>query len=116
MGDQDTTLEATTEAGMVMTTGDTQVLTRLGRADQDTGLLVTHSPRMFHVLLVLPESQARPRVARPRVARQRRPQQRVVTNFLSGLFASLKNLDWLNEPLHSHESASKNVGKVMLIH
>merc|ERR1712060_328048 len=94
--DQDTTLEATTEV--------------------DTGLMVGHGPRMFHVLLVLPESQARPRVARPRVARQRRPQQRVVTNFLSELFASLKNLDWLNEPLHSHESASKNVGKVMLIH
>merc|ERR1712032_1389153 len=90
--DQDTTLEATTEAdtvmmigvtqdmGMVMTTGDTQVLTGLGRADQDTGLLVTHGPRMFHVLLVLQESQARPMVARPRVARQHkvkiRPQQR----------------------------------------
>merc|ERR1712176_682672 len=84
--DQDTTLEVTTEVdtvmmigvtpdttldmGMVMTTGDTQVLTLLGRADRHTGLLVTHGPRMFHVLLVLQESQAKPRVARPRVARQ----------------------------------------------
>merc|ERR1719188_2308394 len=38
---------------------------------QDTGLLVTQSLLIFHVLLVLLESQARPRVARPRVARQR---------------------------------------------
>merc|ERR1712176_1582108 len=90
--DQDTTLEATTEAdtammigvtpditpditldtGMVMMIGDTQVLTQLGQADQDTGLLVTHGLLMFHVLLVLPESQARPKVAKPRAARQRK--------------------------------------------
>merc|ERR1719237_1850857 len=66
--DQDTTLET----GMVMMIGDTQVLTQLGQADQHTGLLATQSLLMFHVLLVLPESQARPRVAKPRVARQRK--------------------------------------------
>merc|ERR1712157_350236 len=74
-GTLDTTLDTTLDMGMVMTTGDTQVLTRLGRADQHTGLPVTHGPRMFHVLL---ESQARPRVARPRVARPRVARQHEV--------------------------------------
>merc|ERR1712176_1483954 len=110
--DQDTTLDM----GMVMTTGDTQVLTRLGRADQHTGLPVTHGPRMFHVLLVLLESQARPRVARPRVARPRVARQhevknghnKLVTHFLPELFACLKNLDWFSKPLHPHEYVSKS--------
>lgn len=69
----DTTQDTTQDT--VMMIGVTRVLIQLTPVVQDTvqdtGLLVTQSLLIFHVLLVLLESQARPRVARPRVARQR---------------------------------------------
>merc|ERR1712174_91592 len=69
----DTTQDTTQDT--VMMIGVTRVLIQLTPVVQDTvqdtGLLVTQSLLTFHVLLVLLESQARPRVARPRVARQR---------------------------------------------
>merc|ERR1712176_834207 len=69
----DTTQDTTQDT--VMMIGVTRVLIQLTPVVQDTvqdtGLLVTQSLLIFHVLLVLLESQARPRVAGPRVARQR---------------------------------------------
>merc|ERR1712003_101163 len=90
--DQDTILEAimevvmvmmigvtpdtTLDTGMVTMTGDTQVLIQLGQVGQDTTLVDGRSLPIFLALLVLLESQARPRAARPRAARLRVARQR----------------------------------------
>merc|ERR1712174_168449 len=92
--DQDTILEAIMEAdmammigvtpdttldtGMVTMTGETQVLIQLGQVGQDTTLVDGRSLPIFLTLLVLLESQARPRAARPRAARLRVARQRRV--------------------------------------
>merc|ERR1712177_178958 len=66
---------------VAMMIGATLVLTRLGRTDQDTGLVVGRSPRMCHVLPIQ-ASQGRPRVARPREARQRKAERWLLGNYL----------------------------------
>merc|ERR1712176_1210636 len=74
----DTTLDTTLDTGMVTMTGDTQVLIQLGLVGQDTTLVDGRSLPIFLALLVLLESQARPRAARLRVARLRVARQRRV--------------------------------------
>merc|ERR1712115_33205 len=100
--DQDTILEAnmevvmvmmigvtpdtTLDTGMVTMTGDTQVLIQLGQVGQDTTLVDGRSLPIFLALLVLLESQARPRAARLRVARQRRVVPKYVGKMSSIVF------------------------------
>merc|ERR1712176_104138 len=70
-GDTQVLIQLTTlDTGMVTMTGDTQVLIQLGQVGQDTTLVDGLSLPIFLALLVLLESQARPRAARLRVARQ----------------------------------------------
>merc|ERR1711933_346949 len=76
----------TLDTGMVTMTGDTQVLIQLGQVGQDTTLVDGRSLPIFLALLVLLESQARPRAARPRVARQRRVVPKYVGKMSSIVF------------------------------
>merc|ERR1712115_562757 len=78
--------DTTLDTGMETMTGDTQVLIQLGQVGQDTTLVDGRSLPIFLALLVLLESQGRPRAARLRVARQRRVVPKYVGKMSSIVF------------------------------